>query len=416
MAFIKRKIEPQIWDHLTKKEISLIVGPRQAGKTTLLHLIQKRLQRENTPSLFLNLDVERHSEFFTSQDTLLQKISLELPQKKGVVFIDEIQRKENAGLFLKGIYDMNIGYKFVVSGSGSLELKESIHESLAGRKRIFELYPISFEEFLHYRTEYRYEDRLREYCSVEKSGIRQLLTEYLTYGGFPRVVLEQTDNEKRQLMDEIYRSYIEKDIVYLININRPDAFSRLMKLLAAQIGTPLNYNQLASDTGLSVPTVKRYLWYAERTFSVKLVTPYFTNKRKEITKSPVVYFIDLGLRNYITGSFGQLTISRESAMQFQNFIYVLLVEFFAAAGGSIHFWRTLDKAEVDFVIDLKRKLLPVEVKYSSLRKPTISRSFRSFIGKYKPDEGWVVNLDYEEEVRINSTVVRFIPFFRLLEK
>lgn len=154
----------KIWDHLTKKEISLIVGPRQAGKTTLLQLIQKRLQKENIPSLFLNLDVERHNEFFNSQDALLQKVSLELPSKNGVVFIDEIQRKENAGLFLKGIYDMNTGYKFVVSGSGSLELKESIHESLAGRKRLFELSPISFDELLNYRTEYRYENRLPEYC------------------------------------------------------------------------------------------------------------------------------------------------------------------------------------------------------------------------------------------------------------
>lgn len=187
-----------------------------------------------------------------------------------------------------------------------------------------------------------------------------------------------------------------------------------MKLLAAQIGSPVNYNQLASDSGLSVPTVKRYLWYTERTFSVKSVTPYFTNKRKEITKSPVVYFVDPGLRNYITGSFGGLSRSRESAMQFQNFIYLLLLEHTAPQGGMVHFWRTLDKAEVDFVIDLKRKVLPVEVKYSSLKKPTVSRSFRSFIDKYKPVEGWVVNIDCDEEVRINSTIVRFVPFYKLV--
>jgi uncharacterized protein len=113
-----------------------------------MQLIQNRLQQQNIPTLFLNLDIDRHNEYFSSQDVFLQKHALELPSRESVVFIDEIQRKENAGLFLKGLYDQDIGYKFVVSGSGNLELKETIHESLAGRKRIFELFPLSFEEIL----------------------------------------------------------------------------------------------------------------------------------------------------------------------------------------------------------------------------------------------------------------------------
>lgn len=407
MELLKRKIESEVWEHIFKKEITLIIGPRQAGKTTLLKLIEKRLKDQNISTVFFNLDIERHKEYFESQDVFLRKIRMEIPRQDGVVFIDEFQRKENAGLFLKGIFDMETGYKFVVTGSGSLELKESIFESLAGRKRVFELYPLSFEEFLNYQTGYNYEERLQEYCSIEKESVRGMINDYLRYGGYPRVVLEKDSDEKRLIMDEIYRSYLEKDIVHLLNIERSDAFSRLMKLTAIHSGFPIQYSSLASDSGLSVPTVKKYLWYAERTFIINLISPYFSNKRKEITKAPVVYYTDIGMRNYSLGIFGEELRPQECGTLFQNFIYLLLKDYCKHKGWSIHYWRTTDKSEVDFVVDKKTDVLPVEVKYKSLRKPTVSRAFRSFIEKYQPREGWIVNLDYEGEMEIEGTRVRF---------
>lgn len=157
---IKRKLFAELKTHLLKKEISFIVGPRQAGKTTLMLLLKEYLEKRGEKTLFLNLDIEQDKEFFTSQVKLIRKIELELGKERGFVFIDEIQRKEDAGLFLKGIYDMNLPYKFIVSGSGSVELKEKIHESLTGRKRIFELSTLSFEEFTNFKTEYRYEKKV----------------------------------------------------------------------------------------------------------------------------------------------------------------------------------------------------------------------------------------------------------------
>ena len=124
---ISRKLGNELVDHLEKKEISLIVGPRQAGKTTLMLWLQEQLRTKGEQTLFLNLDVEQHKPYFESQQSLISKIKLELGEQNGVVFIDEIQRKENAGLFLKGLYDLRLFYKFIVSGSGSLELKEKIH-------------------------------------------------------------------------------------------------------------------------------------------------------------------------------------------------------------------------------------------------------------------------------------------------
>jgi len=160
---IKRTLLEPLTAHISQKEISFIVGPRQAGKTTIMYLLKDWLEKNGERTLFLNLDIESDKQFFDSQADLVRKIELELGKHKGYVFIDEIQRKEDAGIFLKGIYDMNLPYKYIVSGSGSVELKERIHESLTGRKRIFGLSTLSFEEFVNYRTDYRYEDKLHDF-------------------------------------------------------------------------------------------------------------------------------------------------------------------------------------------------------------------------------------------------------------
>ena len=166
----------------------------------------------------------------------LTKIELELGRERGYVFIDEIQRKDDAGLFLKGLFDLKLPYKFIVSGSGSLELKQKIHESLIGRKRLFELSTVTFEEFVNHRTGYRYESGLADFLAIENDRSQQLLDEYLKFGGYPRILTAAEQNEKLRLIDEIYRSVLEKDISHLLKLDKPDAFSALVKILASQVG------------------------------------------------------------------------------------------------------------------------------------------------------------------------------------
>ncbi|MGD8659213.1 MAG: ATP-binding protein [Desulfobacterales bacterium] len=290
---IKRKLFTELIDHLSHKEMSLIIGPRQAGKTTLMEMLKANLDNSNQRTLFLNLDIEWDRPHFENQAALLRKIELEMGRQRGYVFIDEIQRKADAGLFLKGLFDLKLPYKFIISGSGSLELKQKIDESLVGRKRLFELSTITFEEFLNHRTDYRYDDNLADYLEIEPDRARQLLSEYMTFGGYPRVIMVPEELEKRRIIDEIYRSVLEKDIAYLLKLDKPDAFSALIKLLASQIGQLMNYSELASTLNVSFPTVKKYLWYAQKIFLVDLIAPYVRNVRKEISKSPVPYFWDL---------------------------------------------------------------------------------------------------------------------------
>jgi len=408
---IRRRLLSDIKKHLKAKEISFIIGPRQAGKTTLMMQLKQELEKSGEQTLFLNLDIEHDKEFFSSQTKLISKIELEMGRKKGYVFIDELQRKENAGLFLKGIYDMNLPYKFIVSGSGSVELKQRIHESLVGRKRIFELTTLSFEEFIDFRTDYKYSDKLSKFYKVENKRLMNLLEEYLNFGGYPRIVLEKKLMEKRKLMSEIYQGYIERDISYLLKIHKTDDFTNLVKLLANQTGKLVNHTELSSTLGLSVKTIKDYLWFLEKTFIIRRVSPFFRNVRKEITKSPIYYFCDLGLRNFAAGTFGMIG---EPGFVFQNFIYNLIREKLMDTSAKVCFYRSKDKAEVDFVIDFGKTVLPIEVKYKTMRTPEMTRALKSFIKKYKPEKALVINLSLEKSVTINSTKVTFLPFYKIM--
>ncbi len=409
---IKREKLKELRDHLSKKEISLIVGPRQAGKTTLMKELMGELVERGKKTIFLSLDFEKDRPFFDTQMLFIKKLKLEFGNSGGYVFIDEIQRKDDAGLFLKGVYDMGLNYKFIVSGSGSIELKEKIHESLSGRKRIFELPTVSFREFVNFSTKYRYERRLDDFFGLEKERTDLLLSDYLNFGGYPRVVTENAFSEKLKIINEIYRSYIEKDISYLLKVENTEAFNSLIKTLAGQIGNLVNYSEIANTLGISVQTAKKYLWYAEKTFIIKRISPFFRNTRKEITKSPIVYFNDLGLRNYSLGLMGGIKNGGNIGFLFENFIYLALKEKIDYAGGDFvpRFWRTKDKAEVDFVVDLGGSIIPIEAKYKEFKKPEIGRPMRSFIKKYNPRKAFIINKNLSAEFKIGDTKLEFIPF------
>jgi predicted AAA+ superfamily ATPase len=406
---IKRAIKEDIVKSLDLKEISIITGARQIGKTTLLKEIIGELNKQQKKSLYFNLDIEEDRKYFNAQQDLLNKIRLEVGQEHAYIFIDEIQQKEDAGRFLKGIYDMDLPYKFIVTGSGSLELKEKISEALTGRKYLIEMNPVSFSEFTNYKTHYKYSNRLPEFFEIEKSTGLQLLNEYMTYGGYPAVITADTHTRKQEIMNEVFSSYISKDLSFLLGLRHPDKFIRLIKLLAVQSGNIINYSRLSQDTGIRTETLKTYLWYAEQTFIIRVVNPWFSNPKKELTKSPTIYFNDLGMLNFNRNNFNTV-----EGMIFQNFIHLQLQNQFTKRLSRINYWRTKDKAEVDFILNSGEEVIPVEVKHKALKKPEIERSFRSFIKTYKPKRGIIYNLDYSGHIQISETEVRFKRFWEVI--
>jgi len=144
------------------------------------------------------------------------------------------------------------------------------------------------------------------------------------------------------------------------------------------------------------------------------MAPYARNVKKEISKSPVPYFWDLGLRNHALGLFGQIQSPNECGFVFENLIFLLLKERLKHKAAKLNFWRTTDKAEVDFVIDTERTVTPVEAKYKHLRKTRVPASLRSFISKYQPENAYIINLSLRNTARIDNTMVHFLPFHQLL--
>ena len=313
---------------------------------------------------------------------------------------------------------MNLPYTFIVSGSGSLELKEKIHESLAGRKRMFELFPLSFEEFVAFKTKYKHanidteDNKLIHFFDLFKEEARQYLEEYLNWGGYPSVVLEEEISQKLAIIDEIYKSYLEKDISYLLNIQKTESLTQLVRILSNQAGNLVNVEELSNTLGIATQTIKNYLWYLEKTFIIQRVPPYFKNIRKEITKASTYYFVDLGLKNYASSQNSYALNTPLSISLFENFVFRSLREITYLSSSTIHFWRSKDKAEVDFVINMGERIIPVEVKYSNLKEPKITRSFRSFVEKYHPETAFIVHLGEQMSTSLGKTRIQFIPFYK----
>ncbi|EKE14756.1 MAG: hypothetical protein ACD_12C00312G0013 [uncultured bacterium] len=412
-AFIKRNCIEEITKHLQSKEITILVGPRQAGKTTIMLHIKEQLDKQGAKTLHLNIDQDDHRVYFNSQTDLVNYLKLYFGAEKGYLFIDEIQRLDNAGLFLKGIYDRNLPYKMIVSGSGSLELKEKIHESLAGRKRIFEIPTITFSEFINFKTNYQFINKVNDFFKYDKTLPETLLQEYLYFGGYPKVVLANTIEEKGDTIKEIYNSYVEKDIQNLIHIEKTENFINLVSVLSSQIGQLVNRTELSQTLNIDRETLKTYLWYLEKTFIIKRINPFFSNIRKELTKMPIFYFTDIGLRNYNRNQF-MTPPNKTDGFLFQNFIYQLLKESKMFNNSKINFWRTKDGAEVDFIAHLGSDIIPIEVKNSSLDNIDLNQSIHSFIAFYKPRKLYLINKSLDSTLVVNNCEITAIPFFKLL--
>lgn len=243
-----------------------------------------------------------------------------------------------------------------------------------------------------------------------------MLSEYLNFGGYPRVILETEFRDKIRTIDEIYQGYIEKDIAFLLKIEKIEAFGSLIKVLADQVGKLINYSEISNTLGISLPTLKNYLWYAEKTFILQRISPYFRNIRNEISKSPTVYFYDLGLRNYSLGMFGQLHRKDDLGFAFQDLAFLVLKEKLRWKNAKIHHWRSKSGAEIDIILDLGRKIIPVEVKYKDFSQPHIPRSYSSFLERYAPERGFIINKNLKTTVHIKNCKVSFLTIWDLIEE
>lgn len=335
--------------------------------------------------------------------------------KKIYVFVDEAQKVPEAARFFKGVYDSRLNAKLILTGSSSLEIKAKFKETLAGRKRVFILPPFTFFEFLTIKDRLlgKYLEEKRPITKIDAAKLIRLYEEYIIFGGYPRVALSPGREEKISILQEIYSSYIEDDVIRFLGIENKTAFHHLVKLLANQTGQLVKLAELATSLNIDRATVERYIRALEQTFIIKKITPYFRNSRQEIIKAGKIYFLDSGIRNTALENFNSLNNRSDKGSILENSVLQELLFRCRNKMAEIYFWRTKQKAEVDFIVEQGLELLSLEVK-SSLKKPSLPPSLKSFIEKFSPKNALIINLSlHNEQLKINQTKVNFIYPFEL---
>lgn len=323
------------------------------------------------------------------------------------LFVDEAQYLVEAGRYLKGIYDLNLPLKMVITGSSSLLLAHHTRESLMGRKQVFTMRTFSFHEYLSHEDKEAL-DLLKTHSIslINKAMLLDFLHSYLYFGGYPKVVLSNEIAQKEDYLKEIYSSYIDKDISQFLGIQNKIGFSRVVSILADQIGNLVNVMEIANTCQMSHQTIKRYVEALEGTYMISILRPFSGNVRSELVKMPKVYFSDLGFRNIVIRGFNRSFFERDRRALLENFV---MNELSRRWGDSLYYWRLKDGTEVDFVLQgSKGEMIPVEVKATILNKPTIPLSVRSFTSYYSSKEAYIVNTGIEKDVREGDTTFHFI--------
>lgn len=395
--YFPRDLEKKIRKNLDNDYILLILGARQTGKTTLLKQIFQA-QETKTNSFFINLENPEYKALLNKHPQNLYKIIGVSPTAKGAkyrVFIDEIQYLDNPSNFLKFIYDeYGQTTKLIVTGSSAFYLDRKFKDSLMGRKKIFHLYTLNFGEFLRFKEEKKLSQvfkKSKKMPGIYKNKFEQMWMEYVIYGGYPRIVLSSEIQEKRDLLEEITFDYIKKDI-FEANIQDEEKYFHLLKILASQCGQLVNVNELANTLNLSQPTIENYLYVMQKSFHIALIKPFYSNLRKELSKMRKVYFYDLGIRNQFLGDFDSIELRKDKGAFLENIFFRETL--FREKLEHIKYWRTLNKNEVDFVVD-EKQAYEIKFRESEIRQSKY-KAFRKAFPEIKLE--FVTSEDFFEHI------------------
>ena len=351
--YYNRRIFNTLIQQLPYKEIIVLTGMRRTGKTTLLKMLFDEVDSDN--KVMLDMENLINQKIFGETDfnnvwNGLKEFGLK-PEKKAWLFLDEIQVMPEIVKVIKFLYD-HYDVKFILTGSSSYYLKNLFPESLSGRKIVFELFPLDFEEFLIFKGKAREFTNDFQSKNSTKSEIRHEKTksdfeEYLHFGGFPGIVLTGDESRKKALLSDIFTSYFEKDIRQMADFKNMAAFRNLMMLLMQRVGSLLDITKLSSEAGISRDTVYSYLSFLEGTYFISLIKPYSKNVDREVSGRRKVFLCDNGFLNLFS------KVSEGSLLE--NAVYNNLRKY-----GDINYYQRHTGVEIDFI--LPEHSLALEVK------------------------------------------------------
>jgi hypothetical protein len=348
-----RIAEQRLLSLLNAPEILVLYGPRRAGKTTLLQKLHVDLQPRN-PTAFYTLDDPTAQDIFGEPSTArLARIFSELgfdSSQRAFLFLDEVQSFPRIDLLLKLIYDHFPHVKVLATSSSSLLLLEGLTDSLAGRKFFIELLPLTLGEFAGIQVD----DFFAFPESITQQGmLNEALHTTAVYGFYPEVMSKASIEDKQAKLRDILESALYKDIFILEKLKAPQVLVQLVKLLAYQVGSLVNLNELATQLGISRNTVDQYITILEKYFLVFRLPPFARNQRSELTARHKIYFWDMGTRNAVINRFFPFETREDKGAIFENLIVASILKrnIYAGRPFNAYFWRSYQGYEIDLVLE-----------------------------------------------------------------
>lgn len=356
---IKRQIEQLIEQDFFKGKVILILGARQVGKSTLIQMLPSSRTGDTLWLDAENADVQQLLQHANS--ARLRQIA---GQKK-IVVIDEAQKIDQIGSILKLFADYSKDIQVIASGSSAFELRNALNEPLTGRKFEYKLFPISFYEMVQHTSML---DEIRQ------------LPQRLIYGYYPEIVQQPADAER--LLRFLSDSYLYKDIFLFKGIKKPEKMLELLKLLAWQLGSEVNNNELSKTLKIDNQTVESYIEMLQQAFVIYKLPAYHTNQRIELKKSKKIYFNDLGIRNALINDFRPIEVRDDAGVLFENFTIneLLKQNEYRQVYANFYFWRNTDQREIDLIIEKNNRLHAIEIKWNPLKKAALTKSFGHLYG------------------------------------
>lgn len=353
-SMFNRVLKSQIENRFGSGKTILVIGPRQVGKTTLIHSILK-----DRSHLFLDGDDPTVRTLLKSPNTEQLKSII---STHTIVFIDEAQRIENIGLTLKIITDQFKHVQLLVSGSSAFELKNLTNEPLTGRKWQYNLFPISWEEF---------ESTLGYVKAIQQ------LEQRLIFGMYPDVLNNLGD--EIEILKTLTDSYLYKDILAFNTIKKPEILEKLLQALAYQTGQEVSYNELAQLLGIDKNTVNSYITILENSYVIFKLPSFSKNLRNEIKRNQKIYFYDNGLRNAVLNDFRALELRQDKGALWENFLISERLKLNSYHKNFVQssFWRTTAQQEIDYIETKPEKLDAFEFKWRSNSKVKTPKTFEN---------------------------------------
>ncbi|MDP1722091.1 MAG: ATP-binding protein [Candidatus Gottesmanbacteria bacterium] len=372
-----RHLDAAITTHVrTFKEVLILLGARQVGKTTMLTRLFPQAQyatvdNEHVRSILDRYDISAYREL--------------VPRGTTMLILDEVHLLKDPGRAVKILYDQLPEIRLIVTGSSAFWIKNRTTESLAGRKIEYHLFPLTMSEYLVqtgsaqqlYYPILRHTGDHAKFPSerIYPFDLSAITQSVMRYGLYPATV---GHSNKELYLTNLAESVVFRDLLELSLIENRSAARNLLKLLAFQTGNLVNFSELAEKLSIDVKTVRRYLTLFEQSSIVFTLPPYMKSGRKEIGKMAKVYFFDVGLRNAIIGNFNPMNSRPDSGALFENLVVseCYKANVYGHFGYQLHFWRTTDGSEVDLVLSKGDTLIGLEVKSSS------RRTNQAFLNRY----------------------------------